>query len=54
MRASADEMSYYQDRVAREPHLRTASERRSLRPHARLVDYEPHDGLAAWTWLAST
>ena len=49
--AVADEMSYYQDRVAREAALRTASERRSLRHHARLLDYEPHDGLAAWTWL---
>ena len=54
MSAVGDEMAYYQDRVAREAFLETASQRRSLRRHARLVDYEIHDGLAAWTWLAVT
>lgn len=51
MSALGDELSYYQDRVAREAYLETASQRRSLRHHARLVDYELHEGLAASTWL---
>ena len=54
MSALADEMSYYQDRVARESTLLGASERRSLRQHARLLDFELHDGLAAWTWIDVT
>jgi hypothetical protein len=51
MSALGDEMAYFQDRVARESSFRTATQRRSLRHHARLFDHEPHDGLAAWTWL---
>lgn len=54
MSAVGDEMAYYQDRVQREAFLETASQRRSVRRHARLVDYEIHDGLAAWTWLDLT
>ena len=46
-----DEMAYYQDRVAREAYLETATERRSVRRHARLVDYSVHDGLGATAWL---
>lgn len=46
-----DEMSYFQDRIAREASLEGASQRRSLRRHARLVDYEIHDGLGASGWL---
>lgn len=46
-----DEMAYYQDRIAREALLEGASERRSLRRHARLVDYVVHDGLGAQAWL---
>jgi hypothetical protein len=46
-----DEMSYTQDRIAREASLEGASQRRSLRRHARLVDYEIHDGLGATGWL---
>jgi hypothetical protein len=46
-----DEMSYTQDRIAREASLESASQRRSLRRHARLVDYEIHDGLGATGWL---
>lgn len=49
--AIGDEMSYYQDRVARERTLASATQRRSVRRHARLVDYELHDGLAASGWL---
>jgi hypothetical protein len=54
MSALGDEFSYYQDRIAREAFLETASQRRSLRHHARLVDYEIHDGMAASTWLDIT
>jgi hypothetical protein len=39
--ALADELSYYQDRVAAEASLATATQRRSLVSLARLVDYEP-------------
>lgn len=37
----ADDLSYTQDRVAAEGTLETATQRRSLVRHARLVDYEP-------------
>jgi hypothetical protein len=39
--ALADELSYYQDRVAAEATLPTATQRLSAVRHARLVDYEP-------------
>jgi hypothetical protein len=51
MSAIGDEFAYYQDRVAREASLETATQRRSLRRHARLVDYHVHEGLGATTWL---
>jgi hypothetical protein len=51
MAALGDELSYIQDRYAREGYLETASQRRSLRHHTRLVDYPIHDGLAAGTFL---
>lgn len=51
MAALGDEFSYIQDRYAREAYLETASQRRSLRHHARLVDYTIHDGLTAQTFL---
>lgn len=54
MSALGDELAYYQDRIGREAFLETASQRRSLRRHARLVDYEIHDGLAASTWIDVT
>lgn len=54
MSALADELAYYQDRVAREGYLETATQRRSLRQHARLVDYVIHDGRGATTWLEVT
>ena len=54
MSALGDELAYYQDRVAREAYLETASQRRSIRHHSRLVDYEVHNGLAATTWLDVT
>ncbi len=49
--AMGDEFAYYQDRIGREAYLETATQRRSVRCHARLVDYPMHDGLAATTWL---
>ena len=52
--AVGDEMAYYQDRVGRESALEGASERRSIRRHARLVDYELDDGRAATTWIDVT
>lgn len=52
--ALGDELAYAQDRVGREGYLETTSQRRSLRQHARLVDYTIHDGLAAATWLVVT
>lgn len=51
MSALGDEFAYYQDRVAREAYLETATQRRSLRNLAKLVDYDIHDGLGASTWL---
>lgn len=54
MSALGDELAYYQDRVAREAYLETATQRRSVRKLARLVDYHVHDGLGASTWLDIT
>jgi hypothetical protein len=54
MAALGDELSYYQDRLAREAYLETATQRRSIRRHARLVDYRIHDGLGATTWIDIT
>jgi hypothetical protein len=54
MSALGDELAYYQDRIGREAYLETATQRRSLRRHARLVDYEIYDGLAASAWLDVT
>jgi hypothetical protein len=52
MAALADELSYYQDRVAAEAFLETATQRQSVRHHARLIDYAMHEGHAARAWLA--
>ena len=49
-----DELSYAQDRVAQEAYLETATQLRSLRRHAQLVDHRMHDGLGGSTWLAVT
>ncbi len=54
MAALGDEMSYLQDRHNREAYLETATERRSLRKKARLLDYEIHDGRMARTLLELT
>ncbi len=45
--AFADDLSYNQDRVAAEATLATATERRSVLRHARLVDYEPAPAVSA-------
>jgi hypothetical protein len=54
MSALGDEFAYNQDRIAREAYVETASQRRSLRRHASLVDYHIHDGLGGTTWLDFT
>lgn len=43
----ADDLSYTQDRVAAEATLETATQRRSIVRHARLVDYEPQPAVAS-------
>jgi len=43
----ADDLSYLQDRTSAEAWLETATERRSVVRHARLVDYEPRPATAA-------
>ncbi len=47
-----DLLSYFQDAVATEAYLGTARQRRSLRRHARLLDYPVHDGSNARVWVA--
>jgi hypothetical protein len=49
--ALADDLSYQQDRVAAEATLQTATQRRSVVSHARLVNYEPRPATSARTWL---
>jgi len=50
----ADVLSFYQERIANEGYLRTASERRSVLELGRLVDYRPRPGVAAGVYLAYT
>lgn len=47
-----DHLSYRQDVVATEAYLETARLRRSIRRHARLVDYAMHEGANARAWIA--
>jgi hypothetical protein len=47
-----DHLSYYQDAIATEAYLGTARQRRSVRRHARLLDYQVHDGCNARAWVA--
>lgn len=49
--AIADELSYTQDRIATEATLLTATQRRSVQQHARLVDYEPAPPVSATTMV---
>jgi hypothetical protein len=50
----ADVLTFYQERIANESYLRTATERRSLLELARLIGYELRPGVAASTFLAFT
>ena len=54
MSAAGDEFAYYQDRISREGYFESASQRRSLRRHLRLIDYFLHDGKGGKTWLDFT
>src|SRR5271170_6686 len=48
---TADDLSYTQDRVAAEATLETATQRRSIVRHARLVDYQPRPPTSATVQL---
>src|SRR4029453_9347438 len=50
----ADVLTFYQERIANEAYLRTATERRSILELARLIGYELRPGVAAETRLAFT
>jgi hypothetical protein len=50
----ADVFTFYQERIANEGYLRTATERRSILELARLVGYVPRPGVAASVYLALT
>ena len=47
-------LTFYQERIANECYMRTATERRSLLELARLIGYELRPGVAASTYLAFT
>jgi hypothetical protein len=49
-----DVLCFYQERIANEGYLRTATERRSVLELARLVGYRPRPGVAASVYLAYT
>jgi hypothetical protein len=48
---TGDYLSYFQDAVATEAYLETARQRISVRRHARLVDYQMHEGCNARAWV---
>ena len=50
----ADVLTFYQERIANEGYLPTATERRSVLELARLVGYRPRPGVAASVYLAFT
>jgi predicted phage baseplate assembly protein len=50
----ADVLTFYQERIANESYLRTATERLSILQLARLIGYELRPGVAAGTYLAFT
>jgi hypothetical protein len=52
--AVLDVLSFYQERIANEGFLRTATERRSVLELARSIGYELRPGVAASTYLAFT
>jgi hypothetical protein len=49
-----DVLTFYQERIANEAYLRTATERLSILELARLINYELRPGVAAGTYLAFT
>ncbi|HYJ87075.1 MAG TPA: putative baseplate assembly protein [Pyrinomonadaceae bacterium] len=49
-----DVLSFYQERIANEAYLRTATERLSVLELARLINYQLSPGVAASTYLAFT
>jgi hypothetical protein len=49
---SADVLTFYQERIANETYLRTATERVSLQEMGKLIGYRLRPGVAAETWLA--
>jgi hypothetical protein len=51
---TGDRLAYFQDAAATEAYLDTARQRRSVRRHARLVDYRVHEGRNAATWVTLT
>ena len=50
----SDVLTFYQERIANEAYLRTATERLSVLEMARLIGYELRPGVAASTYLAFT
>jgi hypothetical protein len=50
----ADVLTFYQERIANEGYLRTATERRSVTELANLVGYRPRPGVSASAHLAYT
>jgi hypothetical protein len=50
----ADVLTFYQERIANEGFLRTATERRSILEMARAIGYELNPGVAASVYLAFT
>jgi hypothetical protein len=46
-----DHLSYMQDGVATEAYLGTARQRISVRRHAKLIDYQLHEGCNARAWV---
>jgi predicted phage baseplate assembly protein len=50
----ADVLTFYQERIANEGYLRTATEQESLTALGRLVGYEPRPALGSSTFLAYT
>lgn len=48
----ADILTFYQERIANESYLRTATERHSIIELAKLIGYQPHPGVSAGTYLA--
>ena len=51
---TSDVLTFYQERIANESYLRTATERLSILEQSRLLGYQLAPGLAASTYLAFT